>query len=107
MFNPNVPSGPVGTLYLLEPKYNLRHRPVGAEYWIFTANTYTQLHIQFVFAVKYRMCLIQPSWEDELYKYITGIVQNHKHKMLAVNGMSTPSPGKTSNCSKPPYGHSP
>jgi REP element-mobilizing transposase RayT len=51
------------------------------------ANTYTQLHIQFVFAVKYRMCLIHPSWEDELYKYITGIVQNHKHKMLAVNGM--------------------
>lgn len=51
------------------------------------ANTYTQLYIQFVFAVKYRQSLILPEWEDELYKYITGIVQNHKHKMIAINGM--------------------
>ncbi|MEK6782910.1 MAG: IS200/IS605 family transposase [Bacteroidota bacterium] len=51
------------------------------------ANTYTQLHIQFVFAVQNRISLIQPSWEDELYKYITGIVKNHKHKMIAINGM--------------------
>jgi putative transposase len=51
------------------------------------ANTYTQLYIQFVFAVQNRISLIQPSWEDELYKYITGIVQNHKHKLIAVNGM--------------------
>lgn len=52
------------------------------------ANTYTQLYVQFVFAVQNRASLIQPEWEDELYKYITGIVQNHKHKMLAINGMS-------------------
>ncbi len=45
------------------------------------ANTYTQLHIQFVFAVQNRVGLIQPSWEEELFKYITGIVKNHKHKM--------------------------
>ncbi|MCC6683623.1 MAG: IS200/IS605 family transposase [Bacteroidia bacterium] len=51
------------------------------------ANTYTQIHIQFVFAVKHRIGLIQSSWKDELYKYITGIVQNHKHKLLAINGM--------------------
>jgi putative transposase len=51
------------------------------------ANTYTQLHIQFVFAVQNRMSLIQPAWENELFKYITGIVQNHKHKMIAINGM--------------------
>lgn len=25
--------------------------------------------------------------KDELYKYITGIVQNNRHKMLAINGM--------------------
>jgi len=51
------------------------------------ANTFTQLHIQFVFAVKNRASLIQSSWEEELYKYITGIVKNHKHKMIAINGM--------------------
>jgi len=50
-------------------------------------NTYSQVHLQFVFAVKYRERLIENSWKDELYKYITGIVQQHKHKMLCINGM--------------------
>ncbi|HEU4861862.1 MAG TPA: IS200/IS605 family transposase, partial [Chitinophagaceae bacterium] len=50
-------------------------------------NTYTQLYIQFVFAVKYRESLIRKEWKDELYKYITGIIQNNKSKMLAINGM--------------------
>ncbi|MDH4092735.1 MAG: IS200/IS605 family transposase [Cyclobacteriaceae bacterium] len=51
------------------------------------ANTFTQLHIQFVFAVQNRISLIDPAWETELFKYITGIVQNHKHKMIAIGGM--------------------
>lgn len=51
------------------------------------ANTYTQLYIQFVFAVKHRHGLIQSGWKDELYRYITGIVQNQGHKLLAINGM--------------------
>ncbi len=53
------------------------------------ANTYTQIHIQFVFVVKYREGLIDKSWKDELYKYITGIVQSkeNKHKLIAINGM--------------------
>lgn len=51
------------------------------------ADTYTQLDVQLVFAVKGRQSLIQKSWKDELYRYITGIVQNHKHKMLRINGM--------------------
>ena len=51
------------------------------------ANTYTQIHLHIVFAVKYRECLINRSWSEELYKYITGIVQNNNHKMLAINGM--------------------
>src|SRR6478752_4508131 len=50
-------------------------------------NTYTQIHIHAVFAVKNRTGLIQKEWKDELYKYITGIIQNHKHKVLAINGM--------------------
>lgn len=52
------------------------------------ANTYTQLHIHFVFAVKYRAFVIQPHWEERIHKYITGIVQNNGHKMLAINSVS-------------------
>jgi len=51
------------------------------------ANTYTQIHIQAVFSVQNRECAIQKHWKDELYKYITGIVQHNKHKLLAINGM--------------------
>lgn len=51
------------------------------------ANTFTQVHLQFVFAPKHRASLIHSSWEDELYKYITGIVQTHGHKMVIINGM--------------------
>ncbi|WP_410005833.1 IS200/IS605 family transposase [Aequorivita nionensis] len=51
------------------------------------ANTYTQIHIQAVFAVQNRQSLINPEWKDELYKYITGIIQSYNHKMLQINGM--------------------
>ena len=50
-------------------------------------NTYTQLYIHFVFAVKYRRAMIHDEWEDRLQKYITGIVQNNGHKLLAINNM--------------------
>ena len=50
-------------------------------------NTYTQIHIHFVFAVKHRYGLIQKSWKDELYKYITGIIQANHHKLIIINGM--------------------
>ncbi len=51
------------------------------------ANTYSQIYIQIVFAVKNRNGLIKPEWEEDLYKYITGIVQNKEQKMLAINGV--------------------
>jgi putative transposase len=51
------------------------------------ANTYTQIHIQAVFAVQNRDCIINNSWKDELYKYITDIIRNNQHKPLAINGM--------------------
>ncbi len=37
------------------------------------ANTYTQIHLQFIFGVKYREALIDPNWETELHKYISEI----------------------------------
>ncbi|HMK02580.1 MAG TPA: IS200/IS605 family transposase [Ferruginibacter sp.] len=51
------------------------------------ANTYTQIHLHLVFAVQNRNSLIQNPWKDRLYEYITGIVQQHKHKMIIINGM--------------------
>ena len=51
------------------------------------ANTFTQIHIQAVFAVQDRDSIILNNWKDDLYKYITGIIQNNKHKLLAINGM--------------------
>lgn len=50
-------------------------------------STYSQIYIQVVFAVKNRQALISDDWEEELYKYITGIVQNKEQKMLAINGI--------------------
>ncbi len=45
-------------------------------------NTYTQIYIQFVFAVKYRQALIENQWKEKLHKYITGIFQQNNHKVL-------------------------
>jgi putative transposase len=49
--------------------------------------TFTQIYIQIDFAVKGRESLITSSFEEDLYKYITGIVRNKEQKMLAINGM--------------------
>jgi putative transposase len=51
------------------------------------ANTYTQIHIHAIFAVRNRASLIQQKWKEELYKYITGIIQTNKHKLIIINGM--------------------
>ena len=40
------------------------------------ANTYTQIHIQCVVAVKYRLALIDQKWKERLHQYITAIVQD-------------------------------
>jgi REP element-mobilizing transposase RayT len=50
-------------------------------------NTYTQLYIHFVFAVKYRAALLNESWDDRLRLYIIATVQNNGHKVLAINHM--------------------
>ena len=50
-------------------------------------NTYTQIYIHSVFTVQNRDSLLKPEWQNELYKYITGIVQKNGHKLIALNGM--------------------
>ena len=51
------------------------------------ANTYTQCYFHLVFAVKNRDALVRKEWKNEMEMYITGIVQNHQHKMLAIGSM--------------------
>ena len=51
------------------------------------SNTYTQIHIQSVFAVQNRISLINDSFKEKLYLYIAGIISNCGHKLLAINGM--------------------
>lgn len=51
------------------------------------ANTFSQIYLQFVFAVKKRESLIPREHKEELHKYITGLVQNRKAKMLAIHCM--------------------
>jgi len=51
------------------------------------SNTYTQIHIQCIFAVKYRDAVINRSWKERLHKYIIAIVNNNGHKALAINSM--------------------
>ena len=50
-------------------------------------DTYSQIYIQIVFAVRNRDALIRREWDEQLYKYITGIVQINGQKMLAIKGV--------------------
>lgn len=50
-------------------------------------NTYTQIHIHAIFTVQNRTSVIHESWRNELDKYITGILNNNKHKPISINGM--------------------
>jgi REP element-mobilizing transposase RayT len=51
------------------------------------ANTYTQLYNHYVFAVQNRISLISPSWKNDLYRYMSGIIEQQGHKMYIINGM--------------------
>ena len=50
------------------------------------ANTFSQIYIQTVFAVSGRESLIKPTFKEDLYKYIAGIVRNQQQKLIAING---------------------
>lgn len=50
-------------------------------------NTYSQIYIQIVFTVKGRQNLIEKKHQEELHKFITGIVQKRQQKLLAIYAM--------------------
>lgn len=51
------------------------------------SSTFSKIYIQIVFAVKRRENLILSNWEEDLFKYISGIVTNKGQKMITINGM--------------------
>ena len=53
----------------------------------FMAGTYRQCYFHLVFAVQNREAQIKKDWKNELEMYISGIVQNRKHKLLAICAM--------------------
>ena len=48
------------------------------------ANTYSQIYIQFIFAVKGRESQILESHRERLQQYISGIVRSKEQKLLAI-----------------------
>ena len=51
------------------------------------ANTYTKIYLQIVFSPFKRENVIPVKYSQELQKYTTGIIQNKKHKLLAIKYM--------------------
>ncbi len=51
------------------------------------ANTFSQTYIQYVFAVKGRQNLLHKPWRDELFKYMSAIIQKKGQKAIIVNGV--------------------
>ena len=51
------------------------------------ANTYTQIYIHIVFAVQGRQNLLRHEYNDELQKYMTGIISGQGQKLIAINNM--------------------
>ncbi|HSY75459.1 MAG TPA: IS200/IS605 family transposase [Bacteroidia bacterium] len=51
------------------------------------ADTYAQIYIHIVFAVKGKDNSISPRWKIELYQNIAGIIVDGKQKLIAINGM--------------------
>ena len=48
------------------------------------ANTYTQLRVQLIFAVEGREKIIPKQHRNSVERYITGIIQQRNHKLLAI-----------------------
>lgn len=48
--------------------------------------TYSQIYIQIVFAVKGRQNVIVHPWKTELYQYMAGVIRNKGQKPIIVNG---------------------
>jgi putative transposase len=51
------------------------------------AGTFSQIYIQYVFAVKGRENLLQKTWRVDVFKYMAGIIKGKNQKPIIVNGV--------------------
>ncbi len=51
------------------------------------ADTFSQIHIQVVFAVKGRQNLLLPQWRKDLFEYMAGIIRSKEQKSIIINGV--------------------
>ena len=51
-------------------------------------NTFSQIFLHVVFAVKFRRAQIPLDKRDEIYNYISGIVFNHGCKLMCIGGVT-------------------
>ena len=52
------------------------------------AGTFSQIYIQYVFSVMGRNNLLQKPWRDEVFKYMSGIIEGKGQKSIIVNGVA-------------------
>lgn len=52
------------------------------------AGTFSQIYIQYVFAVKGRENLLHKPWRDEVFKYMAGIIKGKNQKPIIINGVA-------------------
>jgi REP element-mobilizing transposase RayT len=50
-------------------------------------STFRQIYYHIIFSTKYRKPVLNEQYEEELYKYIWGIVKNKSCKLYRINGM--------------------
>jgi len=50
--------------------------------------SYSQIYIQYVFAVKGRENLLQKPWREGVFKYLAGIIKAKNQKPIIVNGVA-------------------
>jgi len=50
------------------------------------AKTFTQIYIQYVFAVQGRDNLLRDTFREEVFKYMAGIIREKRQKPIIVNG---------------------
>ena len=51
-------------------------------------NSFSQIYFHLIIVVSGRLNLINHNWQEELYKYINGIVMHKKQKLICINGTS-------------------
>ena len=51
-----------------------------------TPGTFTQMYVQLVFAVRNRNAMLTKTIREEVFRYISKILTNKKHKSIIVNG---------------------